>query len=145
MKFIRISNPHFPEVPQSVVDDLSSDQHYAYRMCMAVILGSVESNLQFLEVGLVYSRWLTLASRLLRYYVSLEKTSANKSNIVEFCIMVNFPTWFEIKLKNKLIHGSQNFFNLVQRITKLSNKKIRETAFKVVQWNPFFAHPENVY
>ena len=57
------------------------------------------------------------------------------SNIVEFCMMVYFPTWFEIKLKNKLIHGSQNFFNLVPRITKLSNKKVSKTAFKVVQTN----------
>ena len=33
---------------------------------------------------------------------------------------------------------------LIQRITKFSNKKVREIALKVVQRNAFFAHPENI-
>ena len=51
VKFKNIPNVHFPDIPQSVVDELSSDQHYAYRICMAVIVGSVDEDLQFLEVG----------------------------------------------------------------------------------------------
>lgn len=143
--FKKISNPHFPELPQSVVDDLSTDQHYAYRICMAVILGSVDLDLQFLEVGpIVHSRWITLACRILRYFVSVEKPCLSLVLLAEFCIKVYFPSWFEIKKNNKLTHGSINFYNMVQRMVKLPNKKVREIALEVVQRNAFFAHPENV-
>ena len=92
---------HFPDIPQSVVDELSSDQHYAYRICMAVIVGSVDEDLQFLEVGpIVHSQWLTLACRILRLYVSKETPSANLQAIAHFCISVYFPTWFETKKQN---------------------------------------------
>ena len=60
------------------MDDLSSDQYYAYRICSAVMLGSVDTNLEFLEVGGVnHSRWLTLECRILRFYVALEKPTSN--------------------------------------------------------------------
>ena len=49
--FKNISNMYFPNIPHSVVDELSSDQHYAYRICMAVMFGSVDKALHFLEVG----------------------------------------------------------------------------------------------
>ena len=42
---------HFPDIPHSVVDELSNDQHYAYKFCMAVMVGSVDEDLHFLEVG----------------------------------------------------------------------------------------------
>ena len=61
MKFKSISNPKFPVIPNSLMDDLSSDQYYANRICSAAMLGSVDANLEFLEVGEVnHSRWLTL-------------------------------------------------------------------------------------
>ena len=48
-------------IPNVLMDDLSSDQYYAYRICSAIMLGSVDANLEFLEVGeLSHSRWLTL-------------------------------------------------------------------------------------
>ena len=47
---------HFPDIPHSIVDELSSDQNYAYRICMAVMVGSVDEDLHFSEVGpIVYS------------------------------------------------------------------------------------------
>ena len=145
VEFKQISNSHFPELPQSVVDDLSTDQHYAYRICLAIILGTIDNDLRYLQVGpIVHSRWLTLGCRILRYYVSVEKPSSNLQSVVQFCLQVYFPTWFEIKSKSQLTCGSRNFFNLVRRITQFSNKVVRETALKVVQRNAFFAHPENV-
>ena len=63
------------------MDDLSSDQYYAYRICSAVMLGSVDANLEFLEVrGLNHSCWLTLRCRILRFYVAQEKPT---STVVE--------------------------------------------------------------
>ena len=57
---------HFPDLPHSVVDKLSNDQHYAYRICMAVMVGSVEKIFKFLEVGpIVHLQWLTFACQIL--------------------------------------------------------------------------------
>ena len=69
--FKRIHNPGFPELPNDVIDDLSTDQHYAYRICMAIITGEVDPDLESLDIGPpVHSRWLTLACRISRYYTS---------------------------------------------------------------------------
>ena len=66
VKFQRISDTAFPELPYHVLEDLSYDQYYSYKICWAVILGDVDANLQMLEVGeLCHSRWLTLACRIL--------------------------------------------------------------------------------
>ena len=66
VKFRSIPNPKFPVIANSLVDDFSSDQFYAYRICSAVMLGSVDANLEFLEVGgLSYSCWLTLGCCIL--------------------------------------------------------------------------------
>ena len=45
VKFKNIPNVHFPDIPQSVVDELSSDQHYTDRIFMAVMVGSVDEDL----------------------------------------------------------------------------------------------------
>ena len=66
VKFKSIPNPKFPVIPNSLMDDLSSDQYYAHRICSAVMLGSVDANLEFLEIGgLNHSLWLTLRCRIL--------------------------------------------------------------------------------
>ena len=111
---------------------------------MAVIVGSVDEDLQFLEVGpIVHSRWLTLACRILRLYVSKE-TPANLQAIAHFCNSVYFPTWFESKKQNQIIHGAKNFFNLVHRIQQFPHSEICSIASKVVQRKAFFAHLKNV-
>ena len=75
-QFKSIPNPHFPEVPPQVLDDLNRDQYYSYRICKAVMAGSVESDLQYLEIGpIVHSRWLTLGCRILRLHVFLDDPS----------------------------------------------------------------------
>ena len=144
-QFKSISNPHFPEVSPQVLDDLSWDQYYSYRICKAVMAGLVESDLHYLEIGpIVHSRWLTLGYRILRLYVFLDDPPSDLMFLAEYCVRVYFPTWFDIKRNNKLTCGSKNFFNLVQRITQLSNKKVKHVALQNVQKNAFFAHPKNI-
>ena len=92
MKFKSISNPKFPVFPNSLMDDLSSEQYYAYGICSAVMLGSVDANLQFLEVGgLNHSGWLTLGYRILRFHVAQEKPTSNLCTLAEILIKVYFP------------------------------------------------------
>ena len=114
-------------------------------MCLAIIMGVVNSNLQDLKVGpIVHSRWLTLGCRILRYYISVDNPSSTSETLTTFCIQVYFPSWFEVKLNNRLTCGSSYFFNMVQRILQMHEKAVRKTALKVVQRNSFLAHQENV-
>ena len=141
--FVPISS--FPKLPPHVIDDLSTDQYYAYKICLAIITGNSDDDLQYLEVGpVVHSRWLTLGCKILRYYVSLDEPPQNLEILVNFCLTVYFPTWFEIKLYNQLTHGSKVFFNLIKRINSLTNQDLRQVAQNVVQRNGYFGHPESI-
>ena len=65
-------------MPDDIVDDLSSDQYYGYRICLAVMSGYLDPDLQKLQIGpivIVHSRWLTLACRILRFYTSTKQPS----------------------------------------------------------------------
>ena len=63
VNFRPLSSIEFPYLPQEVIQNLSSDQFYAYQICRAVISGKVENDLAQLEVGgLSHARWLTLVA-----------------------------------------------------------------------------------
>ena len=95
--FKSIYNQNFPLVPSSVIDELSADQYYGYRICMAVMMGpsAINKDLELLEVGgLSHARSLTLACRILQYYISIKHPSISLATLAEFCIKVYFPNWF---------------------------------------------------
>ena len=52
------------------------------------------------------------------------KPSTNLKHLVQFCMEVYF-LWFEIKRKHTIVDGAKNFFNIVNRVTKLPNVQIR--------------------
>ena len=90
--FKSIPNPHFVKLPESVVDDLSADQHYAYKICSAIIEGVVDSDLQYLKAGsTVYSRWLTLGCHILRYYILVDEPSLNFEILKKFFFKFTSP------------------------------------------------------
>ena len=93
---------------------------------------------------MVHSRWLTLACRVLRYYVSFSSPSRNLKTLAEFCIKVYFPSWFDIKANHAISSGANNFFNMVQRVQKFPVSKVKKWATESLQRNAFFAHPENI-
>ena len=58
VNFRPLSSIEFPYLPQEVIQNLSSDQFYAYQICRAVISGKIENDLAQLEVGgLSHARW----------------------------------------------------------------------------------------
>ena len=131
--------------PNKVVEDLSTDQYYAYRICMGVMTGEIPEDLSWMEVGpLCHSRWLTLGCRILRYYVSVDDPSEPLRLLAEYCIKVYFPSWFHIKKNKYLTDGPKNFHFMVDRIMKLSHPKIRNIALHYLEINSFHAHPENI-
>ena len=128
-----------------MMDDLISDQYYAYRICSAVMLGSVDANLEFLEVGgLNHSRWLILGCRILRFYVAQEKPTSNLSTLAKFLIKIYFSGWFQIKFNSKITDGPKNYLNILAQVMGFPNKIIQDIAVAVLQRNAYFAHHENI-
>ena len=112
-----------------MLENLSTDQFYAYHLCWCVILGDVDRDMELLEVGPLYhARWLTLACRILRLYVSEVKPSKNLAIVAAFCIKVYFPSWFEIKLYNSISEGSKNYHAVLDRVVKFTDGAARSTA-----------------
>ena len=145
VKFKSIPNPKFSVIPNSLMDDLSSEQYYGYRTYSAVFLGSVDANLEFLEVGgLNHSCWLTLGCCILQFYVAQEKPTSNLSTLAEFLIKVYFPGWFQIKFNNKITHGPKNYLNILTQVMGFPNKIVQNIVVAVLQGHAYFAHPESI-
>ena len=136
VKFKSIPNPKFPVIPNSLINDLSSDQYYVYRICSAVMFESIDANIEFFEVGgLNHSRCLTLGCHILRFYVAQEKPTSNLSTLAKFVIKVYFPGWFQIKFNNKITDGPKNYLNILTQVMGFPNKIIQEIAAAVLQPN----------
>ena len=110
-----------------------------------MILGDLDEHLELLEIGPLYhARWITLASRILRLYVSEKFPSKNLSVLAEFCIKVYFPSWLEIKLRNTISDGAKHFHAILNPISKFPDRPVRDKALESLERNSFFAHPENI-
>ena len=120
--FVPISS--FPKLPPHVIDDLSSDQYYAYKICLAIITGNFDDDLQYLEVGpVVHSRWLTLNCRILRYYVSLDEPPQNLEILVRISRHLETSTVFS-GLSNRI----QN--DIIEAVAEVIRTDIRNDINK---------------
>ena len=144
-RFKPIKNSNFPLLPAEVVDDLSTDRHYSYRICAAVMSGKVTTDLQLLEIGpLCHSRWLTLAARILRYYISQKAPSKLLVTLAEFCISVYFPCWFEIKKNPSFTEGSRHYYSMLLKIKRFPRREARAIALANLCQNSYYAHSDNI-
>lgn len=50
----------------------------------------------------------------------------------------------KIKLKNTIVDGPKHLFEEIQLIREHCTEEEKERAFKTIQDNAFFAHPENI-
>ena len=95
--FQPISSPHFPYLPEIVVDDLSWDQHLLYRFVQAIIIGEWDYDLAMLEPGLLcHSRWLTLAQIMLCLYVRITRPNFALRRLTTAVIKFYAPGRFRI-------------------------------------------------
>ena len=88
--FQPIACESFSVLSDEALCDVSNDQYYAYQICWSIIHGTLDPDLQSLEVGpLCHSRWLTLGCRILRCYVSQNKPKLTLV-LTKLCIKVYF-------------------------------------------------------
>lgn len=124
--------------------NLSTDQELLYYMCKAVSLGNVDEDLARRLPGKVSkSRWLTTAIRILRIYISETEPSEELIILSEFVMKVYAKLWFSIKSQWSCIMGPRHLYEMI-RSTRYLREDLRNIIDKVIQYNGFFAHQENI-
>ncbi|CAG9837753.1 unnamed protein product [Diabrotica balteata] len=124
--------------------DLSTDQQYLLDMCVAISEGSIDNKLsKRCPCKIVHSRWLPLANRILRLYVSTVVPSDNLITLATFILKVYAPVWFLIKTRPSCLHGVFNFWKMIQLPSYLP-QPLKDVMDPVLLRNSFFAHPENM-
>ena len=104
------------DLPESEIDDLSSDQHMLYLAWISVRTGKLRAELLSLTPGPVsHSRWLTLALRILLLHMTDHKLKV----LVSFLVSNYIPMWFTIKKLGKAHHSSQVLFKQIQLANQL--------------------------
>lgn len=123
---------------------LSTDEEYLYEIATTVSTGQCSDRLANKRVSRIHSaRWLTTASRVLRFYVTEKYPSNNLYDLAKYIMHVYVPTYFNVKYRYSCTFGSIHFFNLIKYSRYLSPHHlsvIRETCNN----NPYFAHSENI-
>lgn len=136
------------DVADIVKRDLSTDQLYFLKACLAVQLGpQSSSDIPFLQNSLPgnisHARWLTKANRILRLYMSKDVPSERLRRVTNFIVKVYGPCWFKIKSNPSCQDGSRNFFYIIQLCQQLDEAD-QKIILPVLKNNNYFAHAENI-
>lgn len=124
--------------------NVRGDQLYLYSMVLAVHTGECDDRLAVEKPGEISTaRWLTTASRILRYYVTCTQPSMILKNLVQFIVKIYAPFWFLIKSQPLAVHGSRNVFKYISWIRQLP-EDVQKVLRPVIENNPYFFHPENI-
>ncbi|KAG0715733.1 hypothetical protein GWK47_000101 [Chionoecetes opilio] len=148
--FTHISvGPPLIKLPDKVIQDLSTDQHYDYKIVCAVRDGVLPAGLALLEIGPVnHSRWLTTANRLIRLWVSKHrlkgKNLKNLHFIVEFIIGAYYPCWFNVKVKHSWIEGPRHILFQLD-CHKAQRKEVLDIVMPTVKRSAWYAHSEAIF
>ena len=135
------------EVSENVMKELSTDQIYLLKVCLAVQQGYSSDHVSFLQNAmpgnLNHSRRLTKANRIVRLYMSKQDPSKPLQRITKFILNVYAPSWFIIKLHSSCFDGARNFFYIMKQCYELG-KEDWKIVEPVLQNNSYFAHLENI-
>lgn len=141
----------FSNLDSEVTEKLSSDAKYLYKLCRIVNDGVDEHNHDFLfnKIGpLCHSRWLTLASRVLRKYISMGNQCTLNEKIrllAKYIVGVYWKMHIRVKYENTIMDGPSILFQEVQsQKTLFKDSEELQVLQQSVQQNCYFAHPENV-
>ena len=88
-------------------------------------------------------RWLTLAARLLRLYISTESPSEELQQLVRFVVAHYAPVWFTVRQNSSCTDGAKNLHRSVELLRQLP-ETVQAIVRPVLQRNAFSAHPEQL-
>ena len=131
-----------PELPDSVLKDLSRDQKLLHSYARGISAGQLSETLIQQKPGPInHSRWLTLAIRIMVCYTRAEEPTPEMIKIVSFIVKVYCPGWFLIKMNHNFVHGPSNLFEQMRLIMTTQGIDVRHVAMRTLQHNAYFAEP----
>lgn len=153
-------NPDFDPIPvdassplialsDEVMQNLSGDQKYGYRMLAAIRSSDLQQDLAAMKTGtLSHSHCLTTANAFMRLYVSshglTDPTVLNTLKIITtFIVGVYYPCWFEIKVKHNWLDGPRHVLHQLQ-LLQLQDSATQELLRPYVESSCWYAHSEMV-
>ncbi|GBN21854.1 hypothetical protein AVEN_233604-1 [Araneus ventricosus] len=132
------------EIPEIERKILSKDQQYLLDISYAIKSGRSPEYLSVHEPGpLSHSSWLITANRVLRLYLSIEKTTDEHKILVSFILKSYIPVWFHIKKSKYFTNGPEHVFEVIES-SRFLPENLLKVIDPVIQRNAFFAHPENL-
>lgn len=127
-----------------ISNSLSTDQRYLFDICTSISKGACPLSLANRFPGKIcHSRWLTLANRICRLYISTQRPSKILIMLVKFVLWVYAPTHFEVKHRSSCVFGPIHLANVI-KASKFLEKKYLNVVQAAISRNAFFAHPENL-
>ena len=90
------------------------------------------------------SSLLICANRILRLYISVVKPSEEIKLLASYIKKIYSPAWFGIKMRPSVKFGAVHVFKLAQKTRQLPDR-VRKIIDPVIQKNPHFCHPENIF
>ena len=131
-------------LPIAVSQEITNDQKYLYEASLAVQSGSLDPSLATKKPGKLHNaRWLTLANRNLRLYLSTLNPSEELCNLVHCLINLYVPAWFHVKEHWRSVDGSRNL-HFIATLLKQLPSSMRDVVISVFQRKAYFANPENI-
>ena len=142
---IKIGNPAI-SLDYIIINDLSADQFYGYKVVCAIRSGILPPKLHLLQIGPVsHSRWLTTANRICRIWISNHdiqgKDLENLRSISEFILGVYFPCWFKIKVEHSWIEGPKYVLYQLQQL-KFQKEDVVKIVLSSIQRSAWFCFSE---
>ena len=141
----------FLTLPEKVVNGLSYDQKICYHLIQAVITGPEYFDrfpfLRTASLGKLHeARWVTLLNAVLRLFCSTRKASGRLQRLVTFGVTVYGKSWFDALKHSSLVNAAPVFHCMVVSLREFDGFKgqQRNLMEKVVNWNSYWAHHENV-
>ena len=126
-----------------IKNDLSNDQKLLLEYCLSISSGEIDKSLVSRKLdSLCYSRWLTLAIRLLALYTREKKLNETLKKPVSYTIKVYAFSWFENKTSSKL-HEAPKILFTISRLNQLPDEDVKEFAQQSTQGNAFCLLPNN--
>ena len=110
----------------SVVNDLSCDQRLLLETVTAVSTGAwSDEKYKYAKVaGATMARWLTLATRILMFYIRTDNPSEELCRIVNFIQKVYAPGWLSIKTQNNFLEGPRILYKILENTRQGRGKQI---------------------
>ena len=100
--------------PQVTASDLSTDQDYLLKICMAVDSGECSAILAAQDPGTMsHARWVTMANAIVQKYIGTSNPSTQLKKLTEFIMRVYAPMWFFIKCNGKVKDAPINLWRSI--------------------------------